>query len=89
MDEVDGTRKFSDLRIRILNWGTLRSHIRIESELNFLRKYWKNHVILILIGLPFFFKPFSQFFKSSGSELFSQKSFGDHESQCSMARSPH
>ena len=45
MDEVDGTRKFSDLRIRILNWGTLRSHIHIESELNFLRKYWKNHVI--------------------------------------------
>ena len=56
MDEVDGTRKFSDVRIRILNWGTLRSHIRIESELNFPRKYWKNHVILILIGLPFFFK---------------------------------
>ena len=56
MDEVDGTRKFSDLRIRILNWGTLRSHIRIESELNFLRKYWKNHVILILIGLPIFLK---------------------------------
>ena len=23
MDEVDGTRKFSDLRIRILNWETL------------------------------------------------------------------
>ena len=35
----------------------------MKSELNFLRKYWKNHVILILIGLPFFLNPFPNFLK--------------------------